>query len=100
MADEDAPVRLQSLLDRAPNLYSLTIKSWPDSQIPLVENVSSSLRRLDLERCRKWRGRPFFSREECNIFIRSPLAMQCEELLIQLQTYESALDLINGMHNL
>jgi hypothetical protein len=97
---EDAQFHLQTLLDRAPRLYSLSIKSWPHSQMPLVENTNVSLRRLDLRLHRRGKNSSFFSNKECNTFIHSPLAMQCEELLIKVQSRESILDLVNNMNNL
>jgi hypothetical protein len=109
-AKEDAQFHLQSLLDRAPCLYSLTIKSWPLSQMPVVENTyNASVRRLDLRLHRRGISssffsikecNTFFSRKECNTFIRSPLGAQCEELLIQVENHDSVLDLINNMGNL
>jgi len=99
-AKENAQFQLQSLLDRAPFLYSLTIKSWPLSQIPVVKDTyNASIRRLDLRLHSRESG-SFFSREECNTFICSPLGAQCEELLIQVEDHDSIFDLVNNMANL
>ncbi len=101
-AKKDVQFDLQSLLDRSPCLYSLKIESWLHSQMPVVQNTSASVRRLDIRRVSDYGLGPsmFYSREECNTFIHSPLAMQCEELLIKIASRESILDLVNNMVNL
>jgi hypothetical protein len=48
LTDDDAQFHLQSLLDRSPCLYSLTIHSWSTSQVPAADNINASVRRLDL----------------------------------------------------
>ncbi len=74
--DENPQFYLQSLLDRAPCLYSLIIQSWLFSQVPLVNNTHTSLDRLAIY---EWmiinKVIHFFSREACESFIRSPLAI-------------------------
>jgi hypothetical protein len=99
-AKENAQLDLQSILDRAPYLYSLTIKSWTTSQIPVVQNSNLSVGRLDIREYRGWGVSSYFSIEECKTFIHSPLAMQCEELLIKVENRESILDLMNNMGNI
>ena len=97
---ENAPFSLQSLLDRAPCLYSLTIQSWPFLQVPLVENTSSSVRQLDLRLDGRGGIGSFFSEVECHHFMRSPLGIQSEQLLIKVEDYRNILDLLNHMENL
>ena len=97
---ENAQLYLQSLLDRAPCLHSLTVHSWPLLQIPVVENTSASLRQLDLRLDGRGDNGSFFSEVECYRLIHSPLGISCEELLIKVKSYESILDLVNNMANL
>ncbi|CAF4440895.1 unnamed protein product, partial [Rotaria sp. Silwood2] len=98
--DAAAQFHLQSLLDRSPCLNSLIISSWPSSEVPIVKNTNASLRQLDLRWPSRWSCSLELNSEECNTFIHSPLAMQCEKLLIKVKNRESILDLVNGMGNL
>jgi hypothetical protein len=98
--DNDAQFHLQSVLDRAPCLYSLTIQSWPSSDIPIIKNTNTSIRRLNLQMDNLSQNYLFFSNETSETFIRSPLGMQCEELLIKIKSRENILQLVNGMCHL
>jgi hypothetical protein len=54
--------------------------------MPIIHNTSASIRRLDLRLAQRRHNSTFFNRVECNTFISSPLAMQCEELLIRIRS--------------
>ncbi|CAF0981352.1 unnamed protein product [Adineta ricciae] len=86
---------LQLLLDRAPCLYSLSIKSWPDSQTPIVGNTSPSLRRLDLRMAEYTTLQHVFTVEECKAIAEVSLGWQCEELLIRVNDHNSIRTLLN-----
>ncbi len=95
--------QLQILLDRASCLDSLSFGSWSSSaslQVPLMENTSRTILKLNFQgyTCGKnWR---YFDEEQCIQLSHSSLGRQCETLLIKVKTRKNILDLINRMSNL
>jgi hypothetical protein len=94
--------QLQILFDRASHLYSLSFGMWSSSclQVPLMENTSQSIRKLNLQdyACEKnWR---YFDDKQCIQLSRSPLGIQCEILLIKVKNRKNIIDLVNSMPNL
>jgi hypothetical protein len=89
--------QLQNLLDRAPHLYRLRINQ--DTLLPLqmflFKYTNASVRRLNLEDFNHC-----FNEEECMTLTRSPLAVQCEVLLISVNNRESIIHLVKNMLNL
>jgi hypothetical protein len=87
-------VQLQTLLDRASNLHTLTINqdgSLP-LQLSLFKCTNASLHRLHLgyyNHC--------FNNEECITLSRSSLTVHCEVLSIEVNNPESIINLINNI---
>ncbi|CAF3150270.1 unnamed protein product [Rotaria sp. Silwood2] len=94
--------QLQMLLDRAPCLYSLSLGAWSslNLQIPLIENTSKSIRRLNFQGYASGKSWCYFDDEQCHQLSHSPLGVQCETLLIKVKTRKNILDLVNSMSNL
>ncbi|CAF3068446.1 unnamed protein product [Rotaria sp. Silwood2] len=89
--------QLQTLLDRAPRLYSLCIqqdKSLP-LQMSLFKCMTASVHRLDL-------GDDYyqFNEEECLTLSHSTLGVQCKLLFIQVINRQSIICLVKNMINL
>ncbi|CAF1394779.1 unnamed protein product [Adineta ricciae] len=98
--DESSLVQLQSLLNRVPHLYSLTIRSALKSPITLAQMKSDlSIRRLDLMTKSAVRLR-YFTTEECHLLIHSSLIEQCEVLLISVENRMVICDIVKTMTNL
>lgn len=97
LLDETNCVDLQSILDRCPCLYELIIEKWSSSQIPLLENRSESIRRLNLGMNQSWNENSFINRQMCHHFVHSSLVQQCEQLLINVENRESILYLIENI---
>ncbi|CAF3041796.1 unnamed protein product [Rotaria socialis] len=94
--------QLQTLINRAPRLYSLTIADWRSSiiqHLPLYL-TSNSIRRLDLQSHHYLKRDRCFNSEQCVAFLRSPLAKQCEVLQIVVDNRLNIDNLINGMANI
>jgi hypothetical protein len=91
--------QLQSLLDRAPHLYSLTLRSSTNLQMNLIDITSISIRRLDLMTKSAFCLR-YFNKEECNTLAHSSIGNQCEVLLISVENRRNICDLIKIMSNL
>jgi hypothetical protein len=87
---------LQTLLDRTPRLYSLTLRNNVVSK-ELFQLNNPSIRRLDLQSCSSAVG---FSSEDCVNLISSPLGHQCEVLLICVDNPVHVLSLIQQISNL
>ncbi|CAF3340462.1 unnamed protein product [Rotaria sp. Silwood2] len=94
--------QLQYLIDRAPHLYSLTIETWSSSIIQEIPGKinSTSIRRLDLQSFYYPKCDRCFNTEQCLRFTRSPLAIQCEVLLIVIENRTVIHDLVHRMKNL
>ncbi|CAF3577852.1 unnamed protein product [Rotaria sp. Silwood1] len=89
--------QLQTLLDRAPRLYSFTIRensSLSTQRASLLFN-SVSVRELNLRYSHK-----AYTVKECVALSNSPLGMQCKTLIINVKNRACVLELINRMSNL
>ena len=90
---------LQAFLDHAPRLVSLKLHSFTGLEKKLSSLYSPSIRRLDLVDTRLHQLK-YFTKNDCNHLIRSPLGRQCEVLVIHVKHRQSMLDLIERMTNL
>jgi hypothetical protein len=90
-----ARVQLQILLDRAPNLYSLTFKSPYFSPKLLFELKSTTIRRLDLLKCNHW-----FNKQQCLDLINSSFSKQCEIIFIKIKKRSNILQFIKKLDQL
>lgn len=91
--------QLQFLLDRAPNLYSLTLRSQRHFDIDLTNISSVSVRRLDL-RSKSQYHLDYFDEQDCQFLPQSSLGKQCEVLLISVKTRSTITELTSRMSNL
>jgi hypothetical protein len=94
--------QLQTLIDRTPRLYSLSIGGWSSSivqEIPL-KITSNSIRQLDFQSSHYPSRDRCFSTQQCAAFLSSPLAIQCEVLLIVVDSRRNIFELLNRMPNL
>ncbi|CAF4281305.1 unnamed protein product [Rotaria sp. Silwood2] len=91
--------QLQVLLDRASHLYSLRFYHLNDFSMTSFNIKSRSIRRLEFFQHFEVRLR-YFNSEECTILANSSLAFQCEVLMIDAESRENILELINIMPNL
>jgi hypothetical protein len=94
--------QLQTVINRSPRLYLLTIALWNSSiikQLPLYL-TSKSIRRLDLQSYHYQIRDRCFNNEECLTFVQSSLAKQCEVLQIVVDNQLSIGHLSNGLKNL
>ncbi|CAF3310963.1 unnamed protein product [Rotaria sp. Silwood2] len=89
--------QLQTLLDQALHLYTLTIRQDTalPLQISLFKYINTSVRRFDLYDCNYC-----FNEEECTTLSRSLLGTQCEVLSIRVKNRESIVHLVKNMLNL
>ncbi len=91
--EDDAHSQIQTLLDRAPHLYSLTIDSWSDSNVIVPINLTSkSIRRLEFK--------DYFNDARSTALSRSSLGIQCEVLVINVVNRTNLLELVNTMPSL
>ncbi|CAF3894523.1 unnamed protein product [Rotaria sordida] len=94
--ESDRPItHLRLLLNRAINLYSITMDYLIMSQLSLVQIINKSIRRLDLIA-----NDGHFYGLECISLIQSFLGDQCEVLLINIENRSIVLDLVEKMPNL
>ncbi|CAF3537647.1 unnamed protein product [Rotaria sp. Silwood1] len=98
--DDTIQAQLHDLLDLAPRLYSLKLRSWPYLPFFLTAIKSHSIRRLDFQGSDRSYREMWFSDDECDRLCRSTLGVQCEVLFIRVKHRQSILDLINRMSNL
>ncbi len=89
--------QLQTILDRAPGLYSLEVVYLQSTSMgmPPFELSSKSIRRLDFQDIGE-----YYNTQQCITLSRSPLGRQCEVLLISVEKRTSIIDLLNKMPNL
>ena len=87
--------QLQMLLDCAPCLHSLRIGPWSrsNSQVPLKEITSNSVRRLELQDIDYSNESRYHDENECIQLSRSPLGIQCETLQIKVQNQRTVINL-------
>lgn len=89
--------QLQTLLDRATHLRSLCIKQ--DSVLPLQTAIftytNASVRRFQIQGCRY-----YFTQEECQQLILSPIGSQCDVLSVIVQDRRSVVYLVKKLINL
>ncbi len=94
--DDSVQSQLQRLLNQASHLYSLKIHSRQSTPYILLADITSqSIRRLDLRS-----NHVCFNEETCIQLSSTPLGIQCEVLLIQVESRTNILSLINNMKNL
>ncbi len=89
--------QLQNLLDRAPNLYCLTIHrdaSLP-CQMSLFKYTNTSIRRLDLKNYKH-----YFTDIECIALSYSPLGIHCQVLSIMVNSHQCIIKLVKNMNKL
>ncbi|CAF4435105.1 unnamed protein product, partial [Rotaria sp. Silwood2] len=91
--------QLQVLLDRASYLYSLRFCHLNDFSMTSFNIKSKSIRRLEFFQHFEVRLR-YFNSEKCTILANTSLAFQCEVLMIDVESRENILELINIMPNL
>jgi hypothetical protein len=86
---------LQTLLDKAPRLYSLSFYWWCSSPTGVLSCnlTSASVRRIEL-------GGYNFNSEQCVTLSQSSLGAQCEVLLVKVENRIDILDLFNSMTSL
>jgi hypothetical protein len=90
---------LQTLVDRIPNLYSLTFRSLQNIRMPLFHLTNKSIRRLDFISMSTL-PKEHFNSFECDALAKSSLGQQCHVLLIKVQNRIDILRLIETMLNL
>ena len=91
--------QIQTLLDRAHNLYSLKIISDQKFHPELFHLTNASVHRLDVTKSSS-DGSDYFSDEDCKNLISSSLGLQCEVLFIHVENRICVLDLIEKLLNL
>jgi hypothetical protein len=95
--DFDSQFQLQTILDRAPRLYSLGFGAWSSTSMgmPPFEYSNKSVRRLNLIDVDR-----VYNSQQCVTLSRSSLGMQCEVLSITVENRTTIIDLLNTMPNL
>jgi hypothetical protein len=94
-------LQLQTLLHRTPHLYSLSLNfDLTKSKLPLINNNSRSIRRLNFTGNISYDQCHFFNHEQCITLSRSSLGKQCEILSIGVRNRRNIIFLINTMINL
>ncbi|UJR14431.1 hypothetical protein I4U23_001428 [Adineta vaga] len=91
--------QLQTLLDRAPRLYSLTFRCLQNIPSALFRLTSHSIRRLDFISTSTLRC-GHFKKFECDALGECILGRNCHVLLIKVQNRSSILQLIKIMSKL
>jgi hypothetical protein len=91
--------QLQMLLDRAPNLYSLTFSCGKLSapELSLLTNSSLSVRHLDLHGYTEHTDWHWFNSQQCAALCKSPLGIQCEMLRIKVENPMDVVELVYSM---
>jgi hypothetical protein len=96
----DSQFQVQTILDRAPRLYSLDFGKFgewtPTSMgMPPFEYSNKSVRRLNLQDVDR-----VYNSQQCDTLSRSSLGIQCEVLSITVENRTTIIDLLNTMPNL
>ncbi len=68
--------------------------------MPPFSILSCSVRYLDLRGYNHCNLRQYYNDQECSSLIRSPLGIQCEFLLIEVEKQTNIIDLVNKMNHL
>jgi hypothetical protein len=87
--------QLQTLLERAPKLHTLTVQSSIDSLLPLLECTSQSIVKLDLQNCYE-----YFNHSNCATLFLSSLGKQCQFLEIKVDDRMNILQLVKEIPQL
>ncbi|CAF1158979.1 unnamed protein product [Rotaria sordida] len=89
--------QLQTILNRAPNLNSLSLLNSPSaiSQMISFQYRSISIRQLDLQPLGDW-----YNKQDCQTLSRSSLGIQCQTLCIRVENRACIFDLVHTMTNL
>ncbi|CAF0898389.1 unnamed protein product [Rotaria sordida] len=89
--------QLQTLLDRTPNLHTLTIHQDASLslQMSLFTCTNTSVRRLNLHS-----SKHCFNKEECITLSYSSLGIQCEVLSSKVNNRESIINLVKNLIHL
>jgi hypothetical protein len=93
--NKDALFQLQTLLERAPQLHSLTVKSSIDSLLPLLECTNQSIVKLDFQNCNE-----YFNSSNCATLFLSSLGKQCKILSINVDDRMNILQLVKEIPQL
>lgn len=91
----DTSCQLQAILERAPKLTTLTIKSSIASLLPLLESTSKSIIKLDLQSLDQ-----YFNHSDCATLFLSSLGKQCKILSIAVANQMNILQLVKEMPQL
>lgn len=94
--DEFDYIVLQSLLDKALNLYSLTVKSKSFSPDLFYQLKSASIRRLDLNEI-SYLSSKSFSSKDCQLLVNSSIGYQSQVIYITIKNPNDIIYLIQKM---
>jgi hypothetical protein len=97
---ENHRLQLQTLLDRAPRLFSLAFRFCVTSAMPPYGYTSSSICRLDLQGYDPSRRRHRYDSRQCMELIQSSLGIQCRILVIEVKKPKCISQLVYSMLNL
>jgi len=93
--------QLQTLIDQAPHLYSLSIAYLYD--LPITPSTftitNASIRRVEFLPPISFYTK-YMNKGKCMAFANSPLGRQCEVLILHLETHTFVIDLIKKMPKL
>jgi hypothetical protein len=93
--DKSDYILLQSLLDKASNLYSLIVKSKSPLENFFFQLKNSSIRRLDFDEiCQS------FSSIDCQLLVNSSIGYQCQVLFLIIENSNDIIYLIEKLINL
>ena len=91
--------QLQAVIGRASHLYSLRFCVLNNFSMKSFNIYSTSIRRLEFYSNYGPHSK-YFNSTECTIFTRSSLARQCQILIIDVESRQNILELIQNMPNL
>ena len=94
-----ASTQIQMLLDRATRLFSFRFSSSTDFSLKMFQFRCPSIRQLEVFPTSILINR-YLTDEECLDFATTPLAAQCEILIIDVENGKSLVELIKKMTNL
>ncbi len=97
--DVKAHNQLQTLLDRAPTLYSLRLSCGKllAPELALLTNSSASVHCLDLDGYTQHKDWHWFTSQQCVALCNSPLGIQCEVLRMKVENPMDVLELVYSM---